>query len=77
MTESDHSDDPATGPAPRPETADARADLPAAARRALQEAEARRRAAAGADLPPELGGTDGPEPTRHGDWAHKGIATDF
>lgn len=53
-------------------------DLPAAARRALAEAEARRRAAAGAAaLPPEIGGRDGPEPTRYGDWEKKGIVSDF
>jgi hypothetical protein len=53
-------------------------DLPPAARRALAEAEARRKAAAGkAPLPPELGGRDGPEPVRYGDWEKKGIAVDF
>ncbi|WP_420404362.1 DUF1674 domain-containing protein [Nisaea sp.] len=25
----------------------------------------------------EIGGYDGPEPTRFGDWEHKGRATDF
>ncbi|PKP84257.1 MAG: DUF1674 domain-containing protein [Alphaproteobacteria bacterium HGW-Alphaproteobacteria-2] len=52
-------------------------DLPAAARRALAEAEARRRAARATPLPPEVGGRDGPEPTRYGDWEKKGIASDF
>lgn len=28
-------------------------------------------------LPPETGGTTGPEPTRYGDWQHKGRVTDF
>ena len=28
-------------------------------------------------LPKEVGGTDGPEPTRYGDWEHKGIISDF
>ncbi len=28
-------------------------------------------------LPKEIGGTDGPEPTRYGDWERKGIASDF
>ena len=28
-------------------------------------------------LPKEIGGTDGPEPTRYGDWEHKGRCTDF
>ncbi|MCR9150070.1 MAG: DUF1674 domain-containing protein [Rhodobacteraceae bacterium] len=67
-------------PAPRPETATApwdRPDLPEAARRALREAEERRQAAAAPDLPPELGGRDGPEPVRYGDWERKGLAIDF
>lgn len=51
-------------------------DLPAAAQRALAEAEARRKAAAPA-LPPEVGGRDGPEPVRYGDWERKGLAIDF
>jgi len=50
-------------------------ELTAAARRALQEAEARRRQAE--ILPPEDGGPKGPEPTRFGDWERKGIAVDF
>ncbi|WP_375229692.1 DUF1674 domain-containing protein [Roseobacter sp. S98] len=52
-------------------------DLPPAAKRALAEAEARRKAAEALDLPPELGGRDGPEPVRFGDWEKKGIAVDF
>jgi hypothetical protein len=28
-------------------------------------------------LPKEIGGADGPEPTRYGDWQHKGRVTDF
>lgn len=48
-----------------------------AAARALAEAEARRRTQAAADLPPEIGGAKGPEPTRHGDWEKDGIASDF
>jgi hypothetical protein len=51
--------------------------LPAAAERALAEAEARRKAAAAAALPKELNGRGGPEPTRFGDWEVKGIASDF
>jgi hypothetical protein len=51
--------------------------LPPAAQRALAEAEARR-AAAKTDTPPtELGGRDGPEPVRYGDWEKKGLAIDF
>jgi hypothetical protein len=53
-------------------------NLPPAARRALAEAEARRKAAeAKAPPPPELGGRDGPEPVRYGDWEKKGLAVDF
>jgi hypothetical protein len=51
--------------------------LPAAALRALAEAEERRRAAAAPPLPPELGGRKGPEPVRYGDWERKGLAIDF
>lgn len=60
----------------KPDTPQTR-DLPPAARRALDEAEARRKAGARTDLPPELGGRDGPEPTRYGDWEKKGITSDF
>lgn len=28
-------------------------------------------------LAPEIGGSEGPEPTRYGDWQHKGRVTDF
>ena len=54
-----------------------REELPEAAKRALAEAEERRRKARGPGLPPELGGRDGPEPVRFGDWEKKGIAVDF
>ena len=47
------------------------------ARRALEEAEARRRAAPAAALPTEIGGRAGEEPTRYGDWERKGLAVDF
>ena len=52
-------------------------NLPAAAIRALEEAKKRREAAEKLDLPTELGGRDGPEPVRYGDWEKKGIAVDF
>ena len=51
--------------------------LPPPAIRALKEAEERRKKAAELDLPKELGGRDGPEPVRFGDWEKKGIAVDF
>lgn len=62
------------------------ADMPGAApgksltpeaRRALEEAQARRRKAAGTKSPTEIGGPAGEEPTRYGDWERKGIAVDF
>ncbi len=28
-------------------------------------------------LPKEIGGAPGPEPTRYGDWQHKGRVSDF
>lgn len=59
-------------PTPVPEP-----DLPPPAQRALAEAAERRRKAAELDLPPELGGRNGPEPVRFGDWEKKGIAVDF
>ncbi len=53
------------------------ATLPPAARRALEEAAARREAAQAETLPREINGRDGPEPVRFGDWEVKGIACDF
>lgn len=63
-------------PAEPPETAPV---LPPAAQRALAEAEARRAQAEAAAqaMPKELGGREGPEPVRYGDWERKGIAVDF
>lgn len=51
--------------------------LTPAARRALEEAAARREADHAQALPPEKGGREGPEPTRFGDWEKKGVAVDF
>ena len=49
-----------------------------AAKRALEEAAARRRkAAAKPDAAKEVGGREGPDPARYGDWEVKGIASDF
>jgi hypothetical protein len=47
------------------------------ARRALAEAEERRKQAIAVEAPKEVGGPKGPEPTRYGDWEIKGIASDF
>jgi hypothetical protein len=64
----DHNDSENAETRPRP--------LSDAARRALAEAEARR-AKPEPERPRELGGRDGPEPVRYGDWEVKGIASDF
>jgi hypothetical protein len=48
-----------------------------AARRAIEEANARRAAEAATAAPNEQGGPSGPEPTRFGDWERKGVAVDF
>ncbi len=54
-------------------------DLPPAAQRALAEAAERRRKAEAEHvaLPTELGGREGLEPVRYGDWENKGLAIDF
>jgi hypothetical protein len=53
--------------------------LTPAAQRALAEAAARRadRERKVADQPKEVGGRDGPDPTRYGDWEINGLASDF
>lgn len=56
---------------------DERKDLPPEAKRALAEAEERRKAAEELKMPKELGGRKGLEPVRYGDWEKKGIAIDF
>jgi hypothetical protein len=68
-------DDPSPPAAPDAE----HRKLTPAARRALAEAEARRKAAADHASPQakEFQGPKGPEPTRYGDWERKGIASDF
>ena len=64
---------------PKIDTSRVRKPLSEAAKRALAEAEERRRlAAAEAEAAPtEVGGRKGPEPTRYGDWERNGIAVDF
>ena len=63
------SDAPSAGEAARP--------IPEAAKRALAEAEQRRRRAAAAPAAPEVNGRGGLDPARYGDWEVKGIAADF
>tara|TARA_B100000676_G_C17667509_1_gene624615 strand:+ start:61 stop:237 length:177 start_codon:yes stop_codon:yes gene_type:complete len=52
-------------------------ELPPEALRALAEAEKRRLEKKEVSLPKELGGREGVEPVRFGDWEKKGIAIDF
>lgn len=69
-------DDAANAAGLTAEEAARRAALPDAARRALEEADARKRAELA--LPKdEKGGPRGVEPTRYGDWERKGITYDF
>lgn len=53
--------------------------LSPAAQRALREAEERRRAVEAEPRPGarEVGGRDGPDPVRYGDWEKGGIISDF
>lgn len=66
------SDDETQQALPRP-------PLTEAARRALDEAQARRAGidAKGAFAPKEQGGRGGLEPGRYGDWEIKGLTSDF
>ena len=72
----------ADGAGDKKEESAPRPDLSPAAKRALAEAEERRRQAklaeeAAGPKPKEVNGPKGPEPTRYGDWERKGIASDF
>jgi len=51
--------------------------LTPAAKRALEEAEARRAAEKNPILPEEVGGRGGADPSRFGDWEINGRAIDF
>jgi len=54
-----------------------RKPLSPAAKRALAEAEERRKAAPAQERPPEIGGRGGADPARFGDWEINGRAIDF
>lgn len=60
-----------------PDAEQPRKPLTEAAKRALAEAEERRRAEQKADPAPEIGGRGGADPARFGDWEIKGRAIDF
>jgi hypothetical protein len=51
--------------------------LTPAAERALAEAEERRRAEKAKKADPEIGGRNGLDPARYGDWEKDGIISDF
>ena len=53
--------------------------LSPAAKRALKEADERRKENSRkvTKMPKEIDGPEGPEPTRYGDWEKKGITSDF
>jgi len=72
-------DSPTPLPSPPPQGGREQRKLTPEAERALSEAAERRKAAAAGaqERPQELGGRDGPEPVRYGDWENKGIAVDF
>lgn len=82
MTETPTNLAPTEAPADAETERRRREALPPAARRALEEAEARRAAGEAervhpGDLPPEVNGRRGAEPVRYGDWEKNGIASDF
>jgi len=59
------------------QTKDKEEAIAAAAARAIAEAEERKKDEKSLDLPKELGGREGLEPTRFGDWEKDGIISDF
>ena len=65
----------------KPSRADSKREISArireAGKRALREAEERRKAEISDARPKEVGGRKGPEPTRYGDWEKNGLISDF
>jgi len=70
--DNDNSENPATEESEPP-----RKMLSPSARRALAEAEERRKNQKPLELPPEIGGRGGAEPARFGDYEINGRAIDF
>jgi hypothetical protein len=68
MSDTDHQNE-SEAPPPRV--------LSPAAKRALAEAEARRRSEKPDEMPAEVGGRGGADPVRYGDWEVNGKAVDF
>ena len=52
-------------------------DFKEMAKKALKEAEIRKKLKSVEKTPKEINGPAGPEPTRYGDWEKKGIVSDF
>ncbi len=74
--------EPAPEDSAKPPRKPPRRPLTPEAKRALAEAEERRRkreaeAEAAGPQPKEVGGVDGQDPVRYGDWENKGRASDF
>lgn len=74
MSPAENDNNPPSVPDPAAETPKVLSD---AARRALEEAEARRVAEKAAAMPAEYGGRGGADPSRFGDWEINGRAIDF
>lgn len=65
-------------PAATDDGAERKRALSPEAQRALAEAEARKaKARVPGARPAEIGGRDGPDPVRFGDWEKAGLASDF
>lgn len=79
MTDTSDTSDRPTAAAERALSPAAERALSPAAERALAEAAERRAAAERAEKArqTEIGGRNGPEPTRYGDWEKGGIVSDF
>jgi hypothetical protein len=69
--------DPAMSAADNDNTQHRGRPLAPAAQRALAEAEERRKARTPTEMPKEIGGRDGADPSRFGDWEINGRAIDF
>src|SRR5205085_1513767 len=74
----DATDNRAKQEAEKPQSAGSPRPSPSpAAKRALEEAAARRRERTASERPPEIPDRGGLDPVRYGDWEKNGIASDF
>ena len=77
MSDQSETDARSVGQGPSEDEEIVRKPLTEAAKRALAEAEERRRQAKAEQSSTEVGGRDGPDPVRYGDWEKDGIVSDF